>query len=1110
MKKKWLPKYLLFVLTLFCMISSIRVHANEKKTIRVGFYEEEGYHIVDRDNKHVGYDCEYLSNIASYTGWNFEYVKGTWEECLSRLETGEIDLLGGVEKNDKRLDKFIFAYEPSIYTANCLLVENTNSKFTYEDFKTFDGMTIGTLSGSTLIDSLEEYSKENHFSYQLKNYQTENELKDALKSKNVDCIYLTDTRSLHSYKTIARFGHNSLYFALNAKRTDLISELNNAIRDIHTHNYNYENILRNKYFATSSQIAFTKQEQEFISNNKIIDVILFDNFPIICETDENQKHYGMIIDAFQSLSQKTGLTFHYIDIPSKLKWEYLLSHPNTIAAPTLNNELVHFDSEIQILDPIIQSRMLAVTKSNKTIDLSKKFNLVIAETMLGATETLTKKYPNANIMTCKSHKERLDMVSKGIADMTLINEFTGTYMLQSPYYQDLKIINSEYYSEDICVSLSHNSNPLLISIMNKAIFSFNERDIRQIVMNNTMSNHYNLSFGEWIYKSKNVVLLIVLIIIITTLFLYEYFKQKKLTQNEIQKLKIIEERHKVDLEHQKEMFYQAHFDTLTNLYNKDYFIEKANEILKNNPTVVYTFIRIHIEGFKMINEIYGQEKGNIVLQKIANRLRQTIGQEGLYGRFYSDHFAICYPIEREELEQITQSSQYYVNCDGAIIRIQLAFGIYINEQHYTDATRLLDYAQIALQNQKKEHNHHVTFFKESYLEDLIKKQQITNDMEEALRDNQFQVYLQPQYEIISHKLVGAEALIRWIHPTKGMISPMEFIPIFEGNHFIYKIDCFVFETVCKQLAKWRKSGKLIPVSVNLSRIDLQNPDLIPMIKEKIDYYQVSPKYIHLEITESVYTEKHEDIILMITKLQKLGFLIEMDDFGSGYSSLNMLKDVPVDILKLDLQFFSGETHMDKGGDIIRSVVDLAHNLGTLVIAEGVETEREANFLRAIQCRYVQGYLYNKPMPLDEFNVLLQEKTIGEKVLKLKSKQILNSYWRSEKFNNLLRDNHEYLFDYDPLNDYAIFTYLNDNDELNEKSFNLYSQSIYKNNTIHPDDRQNLQEILEGHNQIEKIEYQADYRKTGAFIWYEATLHYYFRKGRLSRMIGIIKEKAKEN
>lgn len=691
------------------------------------------------------------------------------------------------------------------------------------------------------------------------------------------------------------------------------------------------------YITTPVHIAFTKDEKDYIKENNSIQVALVEGFPLICEYNESEEKYeGIVMDALEQISERAGLQFQYTELPKDvLPWEYLESHPDTIMAPLLVNSIINYMDEMEILNTIVKSRMVAVSREGKAIDLDGKFVIVVPENLYGFEEKIYEKFPKAQIVYSSSHKDGLDMVNSAEADMTFVNEISGVYMLQSPYYSKLVITNTANFVEDVALTVSADANPRLISVMNKTISSLSERDVQQIVVNNMVSHSYEMSIQEWLYKNGAF---IILLSIAVGGMIFSINRRQKQEKEEKQRIKIAEERHKKDVEYQKKMFYQANFDALTGLYNKNYFIEKAAELLEENPDVVYSFFRLNVKKFKMINEIYGQERGDIVLTKIADKLREDIGKEGVYGRVYSDHFAICYPVDEETLRKVRKVKVAHLNCKGQDIRVEINLGVYVNSSHYSDVVQLLDYAQIALQNEEKSNQQNMYFYKDCYMETLLRNQKITNEMENALRDKQFHIFLQPQFDHIEKKLVGAEALIRWFHPVEGMIPPNEFIPVFEGNRFIYKLDVYVCEEVCRLLAKWKEQGKLVPVSVNLSRIDLQNAGLLHMLQSTLEKYSIPIHYLHLEVTESAYVENYEEMLHVIEELREAGFLIEMDDFGSGYSSLNMLKDIPVDIIKLDMRFFGGETHMDKGGNIIETIVNLAHSLGLYVIAEGVETK----------------------------------------------------------------------------------------------------------------------------------------------------------------------------
>lgn len=244
---------------------------------------------------------------------------------------------------------------------------------------------------------------------------------------------------------------------------------------------------------------------------------------------------------------------------------------------------------------------------------------------------------------------------------------------------------------------------------------------------------------------------------------------------------------------------------------------------------------------------------------------------------------------------------------------------------------------------------------------------MTDSMKEALEKHQFQVYYQPKYDMKTEKVAGAEALVRWMHPEKGMISPRQFIPIFEKNGFITELDSYVWETVCQDMNKWKQQGyPAAAVSVNLSRKDLCNPRLLIILSDLLEKYKIPANYLHLEITENAYTDDYEKMIETVCELRKLGFMIEMDDFGSGSASLNMLAELPIDVLKLDMDFIQTETARASGKGILGFVISLAKWLNLSVVAEGVETPEQLTILQSMGCNFVQGYYYEKPMPEKEF------------------------------------------------------------------------------------------------------------------------------------------------
>ena len=254
---------------------------------------------------------------------------------------------------------------------------------------------------------------------------------------------------------------------------------------------------------------------------------------------------------------------------------------------------------------------------------------------------------------------------------------------------------------------------------------------------------------------------------------------------------------------------------------------------------------------------------------------------------------------------------------------------------------------------------------------VLKEQKIINAMERAIENKEFAIYLQPKYNLQDESIIGAEALVRWNSRDNGFISPGDFIPVFENNGFVYDVDKFIWEETCRYLRKWLDEGRYVrPVSVNVSRIDLYEPKLVSHLVGLRSKYRLPPKYLELEITESAYTEDPEQIISMTKQLSDAGFTILMDDLGSGYSSLNMLKDIQIDVLKLDMGFLKSSDHSAKGGNILSAIMQMAHGLKMQTIAEGVETREQVEFLKKIGCQCVQGFYFARPMTAAEFEKLL--------------------------------------------------------------------------------------------------------------------------------------------
>lgn len=417
--------------------------------------------------------------------------------------------------------------------------------------------------------------------------------------------------------------------------------------------------------------------------------------------------------------------------------------------------------------------------------------------------------------------------------------------------------------------------------------------------------------------------------------------------------------------------YLATYDELTGIYNKQAFYTKTKEMLLDNPDKNFDLLRINIERFKVLNDLFGESTGDKLLRYIGKFLKEINLPLCVSGRLYADNFVVCYEAGKGDSRRMINTLQMVADSFAINNRTILSFGLYRIDDKTLPVSVMCDRANMALWKAKGNFKNPYCEYDEKMRQQVLKEQKIINAMEMAIQNKEFTLYLQPKYDIEKGTIIGAEALVRWISQENGFISPGDFIPVFENNGFVYEVDKFIWEESCRYLRKWLDEGREVhPISVNVSRIDLYDPKLVQHLVDLREKYQLPSQYLELEITESAYTEDPEQIITITRQLREAGFVILMDDFGTGYSSLNMLKDIQIDVLKLDMGFLKSSDHSAKGGNILTAILKMAESLKMQAIAEGVETKEQVEFLKSIGCKYVQGFYYSKPLPVDEFEKLI--------------------------------------------------------------------------------------------------------------------------------------------
>ena len=423
---------------------------------------------------------------------------------------------------------------------------------------------------------------------------------------------------------------------------------------------------------------------------------------------------------------------------------------------------------------------------------------------------------------------------------------------------------------------------------------------------------------------------------------------------------------------------QFKYDRLTGMYSKDYFCQLVRETLRQNPEQEYDILCSNIENFKLFNDALGVRTGDKLLCEMSRYFMDNRRENEIVARISADRFVWLRERIPDYEDEMFLELDRQINSLPSAKNITLRWGVYRITDLSVPAEQMCDRVVLAADSIKGQYHKYFAVYNDTLRDKLLREQAIADDMESALEKGQFDVYLQPKIRLNDGGLSGAEALVRWTHPEKGFISPGEFITLFEKNGFVTRLDQFVWEQTCCLLQQWRKKGyPVFPVSVNVSRADFYQEDLAEVLTQLVKKFDLEPQDLHLEVTESAYTENPRQILNTVKELRKLGFVIELDDFGSGYSSLNTLNQMELDIIKLDMKFIQSETAKPEDKGILKYIVELAHSIDLCVVAEGIETREQVIRLKKMGCDYAQGYFFARPMPCREYEEILMKEMMKE-------------------------------------------------------------------------------------------------------------------------------------
>ena len=924
------------------------------KTVRVGWYESS-FNTTDESGRRSGYAYEYQQKIAAYSGWQYEYVSAGWPVLLDMLKNGEIDLMSDVSWTEERENEMLFSSLPMGTEEYYLFISPTNQEILPGDVQTLQGKTVGVNRGSIQETFFREWAEKNGLSVKLAEVDgTESESLAMLENGELDAYVTVDSftrpeRTVPVYK----IGSSDFFFAVNKERPDLQADLNQAMSRIQDENRYFNQQMFERFINRRGANAFLSEaEVGWLARKGTIRVGYQDNYMAFCAQDRETGELAGALKDYLDYASDCLVNAHLVFEPVAFRTtsEAIQALKQGEIDCVFPANLSSYDGErlgVVMTSPVTRTDMYAVVRQNEQNLFQNERSVTVAvnEGNPNYDSFLADHYPKWTRVYVKDTEACLEAVSKGVADCMVLSYYR--YNNVSRLCERLKLtpvttgINLEY-----CFAVRYGDTEMY-SVLSKATGLVPESTLN-VAMSNYITEDARLTLGDYLHDHLSAVVAtgVIILTVILALLLLSLRSGRKA----------------------KQLIAATETDNLTGLYNRDFFFEYANRMRQEHPGQRMDAMVFNIEQFHSVNAIRGRQFGDRVLTALGDGIGEIARERsGIAGRFGADRFDLYCP-HAEDWQTVYEQLQQKMDNLSPNSRIRLRMGVMPGEPGM-EPVQMFDKARTACNMTRGSYKKHLIVYDEEAGKREETEQKLLNDLTRALNEYELEVYYQPKFNIQCDppKLVTAEALVRWNHPELGLLQPGDFVPLFERNGRIAEIDRFVWNHAARKMMRWREEfGILLPVSVNLSRVDAFDPTLEKTLDGIIEYYGLTRDCLKLEITESVYTEDAEQLIRVVASLRRKGYQVDMDDFGSGYSSLHMLSEMPVDVLKMDRGFVRHVGESEKDDSVVSMILNIAKALGIPVIAEGVETEEQLKRLKELGCPIVQGYYFSKPLHSTEF------------------------------------------------------------------------------------------------------------------------------------------------
>ncbi len=970
-KLKKIISFLLVSALLICTFPFTVLAADKGETVRVGACPDFG--ITKVGGKYSGFAYDYLAEIQRYTGHRYTYIEASPDELLDMLTEGVIDIIPCVSTAEYQ--ELISGYyasrsvedgmPPQLCSVSLMrkytaIYINANNE---TDISYFDTQALNKASIGYLTENYNKYFIDGTFrrgdidSADYVEYSTEAQMQMDFDSGKIDAVIKEAFRPWEGEHIVYQYDTKDCYFLVSGKDSLLANQLDVAMNSIHMSNsaFAYTTYKNNIEKYNPPRFAYSKEEKAYIEKNPVVEVA-YNLSSNSIETFNGEKLTGYTQTVIDKIEEYSGFEIRLRTCDTLGECVKLLENGEVQAiCGGVNTVSMEPFGNFRISTSYDDVPIVIAAKPDTVLGSSMKIAIPYSGDDISGYAVNT--FTNATLLPYESVEACLNAVLRDEADCVCADIFEVIYLLNNGY-SDLEIVRacSDFHRE--CFAYAENAPAELTSAIGKAITAMGKTD--------AIVEYYIKSLAASEDHSENTVrvevmyaaAIILALIAIGALIFMALVKLKSKRANEI--------------------------DPLTGGRNRSKFIEDSQKLIKKTSADKWALALFDIQKFKFVNDRLGYEEGDRLLERLYKTISDNMEPDEVFARISDDNFA-CVIKNAQDQELSSRLNTIFDEFDhrnSLFVKYPVAFSAGVcrlgqcrDSGRDIDMNAALDRCTIAKRTLKGLHYSSIAFYDGSIRDKALREKDYENIMPAALEHREFECYLQPKYGLKSRHIEGAEALIRWNSKEFGFVFPNEFIPISEKNGFVIELDFFILEEVCRAMRRWIDQGKTpVVVSVNQSRLHLNYDDYIWRLREIVDKYEIPYEYIELELTESVFMENAEKLLTIMQKLHDIGFKLSLDDFGSGYSSLNMLKDIPVDVVKIDREFFNGTVNSEKGRAVISTVVDLAANLNMEVISEGVETKEQVDFLSEINCAMVQGYYFAKPMTIASFEELWAKDT----------------------------------------------------------------------------------------------------------------------------------------